>query len=116
MRGRARPAGGGVCPNANGTGAIAETVPTFPIGGQLTYTVTATLTATPPANLVNVASVTPTGLGVCAPSGSPPPCSSTVSVVVGVVPPRPIPALGAWALLLLALGVGAATWQRKPVR
>jgi uncharacterized repeat protein (TIGR01451 family) len=105
-------AGGGACPNANGTGAIAETVPAFPIGGMLTYTVTATLTATPPANLVNVASVTPTGLGVCAPSGSPPPCSSTVSVVVGASTPLPVPALGVWALMLLGLGIAAAAWRR----
>ncbi|MDC8014618.1 DUF6923 family protein [Tahibacter soli] len=106
-------AGGVACPNASGTGAIAETVPAFPIGGMLTYTVTATLTATPPANLVNVASVTPTGLGVCAPSGSPPPCSSTVSVVVGASTPLPVPALGVWALMLLGLGIAAAAWRRR---
>ena len=100
--------GGAACPNASGTGAIAETIAVFPVGGVITYTVTAVLNANPPSDIQNVASVTPPGLGSCAPSGTPPPCSSTV--VVGVAPPgggepERVPATNAWALWILAIGL-----------
>jgi len=106
--------GGAVCPNASGTGGIAETIATFPPGGVIVYTVTAQLEAHPPATIANVASVTPPGLGTCAPSGTPPPCSSTV--IVGVNPPvggepQPVPALNEWALLLLGLATLGVAWR-----
>ncbi len=52
-------AGGAVCPNASGTGDISETIATLPVGGSLTYTVTADIDVTATGNLVNTASVAP---------------------------------------------------------
>ncbi len=52
-------AGGAICPNASGSGAISETVATFPSGASVTYTVTATVSATPPAQITNTATANP---------------------------------------------------------
>jgi uncharacterized repeat protein (TIGR01451 family) len=49
--------GGAVCPAANGTGNINETV-NIPVGGTLTYTATASISAATTTNLLNTASVT----------------------------------------------------------
>jgi hypothetical protein len=76
------------------------------------------LNANPPANIQNVASVTPPGLGTCAPSGTPPPCTATVVVTVtpsGGSEAEPVPALNAWTMWLLALvlaSVGAGFGRR----
>jgi uncharacterized repeat protein (TIGR01451 family) len=72
--------GGAVCPNANGSGALSETVATFPAGGAVTYTVTATVAANPPAHVVNTATAAPPTGSLCTPNNTPPPCSSTVTV------------------------------------
>ncbi|MBR0345434.1 MAG: DUF11 domain-containing protein, partial [Rudaea sp.] len=74
--------GGAVCPNANGTGALSQTIATFPAGSSVTYTLTATVSANPPAQVTNTATVTTTGL--CLPNNTPPPCSGIV-----VTPPLP---------------------------
>jgi uncharacterized repeat protein (TIGR01451 family) len=100
--------GGASCPNASGSGAISETIATFPPGGAIVYTVTAVLDENPPESIANVASVTPPGSGSCAPSGTPPPCTATV--VVGVEPPgggepARVPATSVWALWMLAIGL-----------
>jgi uncharacterized repeat protein (TIGR01451 family) len=98
--------GGATCPNAAGSGAISETVPTFPIGGELVYTVVAQLTQNPPPNVLNVVTVTPSGIVVCAPEGTPGPCSADVPVqIIGGPPtsPTPVPAGDRWALLLLGM-------------
>ncbi|MEM7033119.1 MAG: DUF11 domain-containing protein, partial [Chloroflexota bacterium] len=53
--------GGISCPNASGTGAISETIGSFPVGGQLVYTIQ----ATPISNTItvtNTATVTTTGI------------------------------------------------------
>lgn len=71
--------GGALCPNDNGSGAIAETIAVFPAGGELTYTVTVTVDANPPASIANTATVTPPGGGLCS-DGSAPPCESTVTL------------------------------------
>ncbi|WP_251358377.1 DUF11 domain-containing protein [Kangiella sp. TOML190] len=39
--------GGALCPNANGTGSISETISVFPNGGQIIYTVTGNYPASP---------------------------------------------------------------------
>ncbi|MBO9664656.1 GEVED domain-containing protein [Dokdonella sp.] len=69
--------GGALCPNASGSGAINETIAVFPAGGELLYTVTATVDANPPAAIANTATTTPPGGGICS-DGSAPPCDSTV--------------------------------------
>jgi uncharacterized repeat protein (TIGR01451 family) len=107
--------GGASCTNASGSGAIAETIALFPPGGVLVYTVTATIAADPPASIVNTASVTPSGLATCAPSGTPPPCSATaIGTVVGTPPGQPAiatPTTSTWMLLLLGLGLLGLTWR-----
>ena len=65
----------GACGAASGSGAINDTIGTLPVGGSATYTVTAQVSATPPAVVTNTASVTPGGGGVCL-NG----CSSSASV------------------------------------
>ncbi|GAA0724753.1 DUF7507 domain-containing protein [Dokdonella soli] len=109
-------AGGAVCPNASGSGAISETIATFPVGGRVTYTVTATMSANPPPTITNTAGVTPSGRGLCAPGNTPPPCVSTVVVTVTVpgTPPEPTPVNSLWALLLLSLGMLGLTWRSRP--
>ncbi|MBR0345729.1 MAG: DUF11 domain-containing protein, partial [Rudaea sp.] len=77
-------AGGAVCPHASGNGALSETLATFPAGSSVTYTVTATVNATPPAHVTNTAAATPPTGSLCTPANTQPPCTSTV-----VVPPVP---------------------------
>src|SRR5205085_2262459 len=79
--------GGAVCPNASGAGDLNETLATFPAGSTVTYTVTATVIATPPATVTNTATATPPSGGVCTPNNTPPPCKSTVTV-------PPVPQVG----------------------
>ncbi|WP_190279016.1 Cys-Gln thioester bond-forming surface protein [Dokdonella koreensis] len=104
--------GGVACPNASGSGAIAETVATFPVGATLVYTVTATVSANPPATVVNTATVTPGGLATCAPAGTQPPCPATViGTVTPAQPPLPVPAVNKWAQLLIALSLFGLAWR-----
>ncbi|WP_300618635.1 DUF11 domain-containing protein, partial [Dokdonella sp.] len=106
--------GGVACPNASGSGAIAETVTTFPAGAALVYTVTATVSPDAPAAVTNTATVTPSDIATCAPSGAQPPCPATV--VVTVTPPqepKPVPAMQAWALWLTGLGLLGLVWRRR---
>ncbi|MEN5180820.1 hypothetical protein ABE501_13690, partial [Comamonas testosteroni] len=68
---------GAAC-TASGTGAISDTIATFPPGSFATYTVTATVSGTPPATIDNTASATPPA-GTCAPGNTAPPCMATAS-------------------------------------
>ncbi len=73
------------CPNASGSGAINETIPSLPVGVVLTYTLTGKLSATPAASIVNTLSVNPGPGNVCG-SGNPAPCIATASLSpVGMV-------------------------------
>jgi len=79
--------GSAVCPNASGTGALSETIATWPAGGVLTYTVTAVLASPITANTVsNTASVTPPPEGgtctVPPHATTTPPCTVTVTIPV----------------------------------
>jgi uncharacterized repeat protein (TIGR01451 family) len=94
--------GGVACPNASGSGAINEQVPTFPIGAQLTYSVRATVTSTPQSTILNMVSVTPSTNTVCAPSLTAPPCQASVPVSVFV----PVPINGQWMLMMMLLAIG----------
>ena len=69
---------GAVCPNASGSGALSETLATFPAGGVVTYTIVATAASSGlPAVVTNTATATPPG-GLCA-DGSAAPCSAAVT-------------------------------------
>lgn len=96
--------GGLTCPNATGSGAINEFVPTFPVGAQLIYSVLAVVTVNPVPPIINVVSVTPSTDTVCVPSMTAPPCTATVPLGVAVVE---VPVDARWAMLLL-IGLLAA--------
>ncbi len=56
--------GGAVCPRAQGSGTLSETIATFPAGGQLVYTLAATVMNTPPQSINAEATLTlPTSSG-----------------------------------------------------
>lgn len=102
---------GASCPNAAGTGAIAELIASLPAGDQVVYTVTAVLTANAPASILNVVSADTASPVLCTPDDTPPPCRAQVPV--GVPQPRvPVPVDSGWMLMLmaglLALVAGAA--------
>ena len=104
--------GGAVCPAGSGSGPITGTVTTFPAGGRLIYTVTATLTSTPPATLTNNAQITPPTGGVCAGGGAGP-CTASASITAagqggGGVTAVPVDAPWALALLSALIGLGFA--------
>jgi uncharacterized repeat protein (TIGR01451 family) len=95
---------GASCPNPSGTGGIFETIPSFPAGAQIIYTVAATISDDPPGSIVNIVTITPPTVVECLPGNTPPPCSS--SVPIEVVPrPNPVPSASLWSLLLLALAL-----------
>lgn len=102
-------AGTGVaCPAASGSGAIAATVPLFPAGAQLVYTVRATVALNAPQQILNTVTVTPEANVSCVPAGTPAPCSATVPLVMGE--PRAVPVGGLPMQLILGalLALGAA--------
>jgi uncharacterized repeat protein (TIGR01451 family) len=111
--------GGAVCPNANGSGAIAETIATLPASGAVVYTITAVLSTNPPSNITNIADVTSSSASTCASSGSPPPCSSEVTVNVtpnGGQNVVPTPVNSRWMLLLMTMVLmGAAAYARRKI-
>jgi uncharacterized repeat protein (TIGR01451 family) len=73
------PSGGAVCPSASGSGALNETLTTFPAGGVVTYTITATaVTSGLPATVINTATATPPAGSVCN-GGTTPSCSAEVT-------------------------------------
>ncbi len=103
--------GGATCPNASGTGAINESMPSFPAGGQVVYTVVATMTDTPPSSVINMVSVTPALDTVCEPDLSAAPClaDASVSVRANAVPVVAVPVNSTFMLLLMMLAlVGTA--------
>jgi uncharacterized repeat protein (TIGR01451 family) len=108
--------GGAACPNASGSGAVNETIATLPPGGQVVYTLTATLAATSlPQLIVNsaTANLPPGSVGACL-NGQPMPCSASVSNPVQGV--AAVPALDKGALALLALlmaALTAAVWRKR---
>ena len=99
---------GVACPAASGTGAIAETIPLFPSGAQVVYTIQAIVSFTAPTTIVNAVTVTPQTDVLCAPAGTPPPCNATVPVGVGAAFAVPVDsrfALVALAALLALVAV-----------
>jgi uncharacterized repeat protein (TIGR01451 family)/fimbrial isopeptide formation D2 family protein len=110
--------GGAVCPNASGSGAINETIVTFPVGSSVVYAVMATVDANPPVTVANTATTTPPG-GSCLPGNTPPPCSATVSIpLTPAAPPLEAPVNARWMLMLLGglLLLFATSRVRRSVR
>jgi len=95
--------GGATCA-ASGTGAISDTIATFPVGSSVVYTVTATVSTTPPATITNVATTSPSANGTCSP------CTASVTTTAKLTPVVPAPALGAWMLALLTLLMTTMGW------
>ena len=102
---------GAVCPTGSGTGDINEAIAALPVGGRLTYAVSATApTNTVPTVITNSVSVD-TELGVCA-GDTDPPCTDSASLTAA--PAASVPALGPWGLATLAAVLGAAGgWRRR---
>lgn len=109
---------GATCPNASGTGAINQLVPLFPAGGQLVYTITATVAANAPDNVINTVNVSPPGITVCMPNATPGPCIATVPLIVRVpyVEPLEVPVDSRWALLVLMLGMIGMGYRQRTER
>ncbi len=109
--------GGVACPAASGSGALAEAVASFPVGGELVYTITAQLAQNPPATVLNVVTVTPETAVRCEPEGTPAPCQADVPVTVGggpnPDPALPVPLGGPWALLLMLFGLLGGAWLSR---
>jgi uncharacterized repeat protein (TIGR01451 family) len=106
--------GGVACANAQGSGAINESIAAFPVGGRLVYTVTAVLAANATGSVLNSVVVTPTQGALCMPQQTPAPCDATATVTVAV--PQTVgnvPATGNVALLLMALGLVMVAWRRR---
>ncbi|MEP6882164.1 MAG: hypothetical protein ABI866_09235 [Dokdonella sp.] len=102
--------GGVTCPNASGSGAINEQVPTFPVGAQLAYAILATVSSTPVSPILNEVSVTPSTNTICAPSQTAPPClaSVSVSVFVPAADVMEVPLNSKWMLLMILLAMGGS--------
>ncbi len=100
-------AGGASCANASGSGAIFETIPLFPVGGSLVYSIVATVADNASGSLLNRVQVEPSSLALCMPGATPGPCdaSATVPVIPAAGPVVPVPVDGRLALLLLGLGL-----------
>lgn len=109
--------GGATCPNAAGSGAIAETVSTIPAGGMLAYTVTATIAAAPPSTITNTATVAAAAQVTCAPSGTPAPCAASAAGTVQVsqtgAVPAPLSSWMLWTLMLTLFTLGAVIARRS---
>lgn len=102
--------GGAVCPAATGSGALNQTIATFPVGGRVVYTITATVANTATGTVTNTATVTPPATGVCNP------CSASVNNPVQSLTVNNVPTLSQYAMALLMLmvaAVGAAAVQQQ---
>jgi uncharacterized repeat protein (TIGR01451 family) len=101
-------AAGATCANAQGTGVLNESIAVLPVGGVLTYTLAATVAANANGSILNSVTVTPGSNTVCMPGATPGPCEANAPVDVVVGPtgtPVAAPALGPFALLLLAFAL-----------
>lgn len=107
---------GAACPNPAGSGAISEIIASLPAGGQITYTVNATLGPDPPPTVTNIVQlITPIPV-LCMPGNRPPPCSSIVPIEVVPLPVE-VPVGGRplqWMLGLSLLAIGALVLRRRP--
>jgi uncharacterized repeat protein (TIGR01451 family) len=104
---------GAACPTASGADAINDTLLSLAVGDAVVYTVTAMVSDSPPASVVNIAEVTVPN-GVCVQDE----CTASASVITERSAPRStdahIPALSWWSLLgLMALLAGVAARRRR---
>jgi len=73
--------GGATC-QASGTGAIDDTLNSFPAASKVTYTVTAVVNADPPSTIDNTATATAPSGGTCVSGGTQ--CTASVSTPVDI--------------------------------
>lgn len=98
--------GGAACANASGTGPLAELVPSFPPGGELTYTIAAAVSDAATGSLLNTVLVEPSTVTACMPAATPAPCDATATVtIVPATAAAPVPVDGRLALVLMALAL-----------
>jgi uncharacterized repeat protein (TIGR01451 family) len=71
---------GAVCPQASGTGAIHQTVASWPASGRLVYDLISHVAASTMRSPANRFQVTPSARGTCAPGATPPPCQDVASI------------------------------------
>ena len=105
--------GGASCSHASGSGAINETIPSFPVGGQLVYSVAATVSGTASGAVLNAVSVQPSSSTLCMPQQTPAPCLATATVTIAAAP-REVPVDNRLALLLLGLGLAFVAARAPP--
>jgi uncharacterized repeat protein (TIGR01451 family) len=82
--------GSAVCPNDSGSGALNETIATFPAGSLLRWTITATVVSSPPGTILNTASILPPEESLCI-DASEPPCTAAAQIGVQFPPSPPGP-------------------------
>jgi uncharacterized repeat protein (TIGR01451 family) len=71
---------GAVCPQTSGTGAIHQTVASWPGSGRLVYDLVSHVAASTMRSPANHIQVTPSAHGTCAPGATPPPCQDVASI------------------------------------
>lgn len=103
------------CPNASGSGAINQTIALFPAGGELVYSVIATVAEDAPEQVLNTVSVSPPGITVCMPNATPGPCSASIPLIVRepYVSPSAVPIDNRWLLSVMALGLVVLVARRR---
>jgi uncharacterized repeat protein (TIGR01451 family) len=71
---------GATCPQVNGTGAIHQTVASWPASGRLVYDLVSHVASSTMRSPKNSVQVTPSARGTCAPGATPPPCQDVASI------------------------------------
>ncbi|WP_460555794.1 IPTL-CTERM sorting domain-containing protein [Comamonas piscis] len=111
--------GAAPCVPASGTGAVDVTVASLAAGDSVTIQLTTTISAQPPASLVNTASLAVSESNAQCTGSTAQPCMATATVATTTTPPMPskataVPSLQQWSLVLLTLltaGIGA--WRMR---
>lgn len=108
------------CPQANGAGAINQTLTGIPANSALLYTISANVLATATSSIVNLATLTPSSGTTCNPSS----CRVSVATAINVAThadialrnPRPYSAAGINGTLIDVVNLSAITANAIPVR
>ncbi|ANB16959.1 Hypothetical protein I596_929 [Dokdonella koreensis DS-123] len=100
------------CPAASGSGAISAVIPVFPAGAQIVYTITAVVSVAAPMRILNIVTVTPQTSVLCAPAGTPAPCSATAPLAMAQAFPVPIDSRTMQLVLAALLVLTTALWHR----
>ncbi|QMV75044.1 IPTL-CTERM sorting domain-containing protein [Comamonas piscis] len=110
--------GAAPCVPASGTGAVDVTVASLAAGDSVTIQLATTISAQPPASLVNTASLVVSESNAQCTGSTAHPCIATATVVT-TTPPVPskataVPSLQQWSLALLTiLTAGIGAWRMR---